>query len=94
MRVYLNRFLNIPPVPLPKQTKRVERSINADDSMSKDPEALLREELLSLLDKQQQVNQTGQLVIDYIIIMESQTASWLQLERPYYEKIVTFILSR
>jgi hypothetical protein len=46
MRVYLNRFLNIPPVPLPKQTKRVERSINADDSMSKDPEALLREELL------------------------------------------------
>lgn len=66
MRVYLNRFLNIPPVPLPKQTKRVERSINADDSMSKDPEALLREELLSLLDKQQQVNQAGQLVIDYL----------------------------
>jgi nitrite reductase/ring-hydroxylating ferredoxin subunit len=66
MRVYLNRFLNVPPVQLPKQAKRVERSINADDSMSKDPETLLREELLSLLDKQQQVNQAGQLVIDYL----------------------------
>jgi nitrite reductase/ring-hydroxylating ferredoxin subunit len=66
MRVYLNRFLNVPPVPLPKQTKMVERSINADDSISKDPETLLREELLSLLDKQQQVNQVGQLVIDYL----------------------------
>ena len=66
IRVYLNRFLNVPPVPLPKQTKRMERSINTDDSMSKDPEILLREELVSLLDKQQQVNQAGQLVIDYL----------------------------
>ena len=93
MRVYLNRFLNVPSVPLPKPTREIEGK-SSSRSTFKDPEILLKEDLLSLLDKQQQVNQTGQLVIDYIIIMESQTASWLQLERPYYEKIVTFILSR
>jgi hypothetical protein len=68
MRVYLNRFLNIPPIPLPKPTKkREEKNINAnDDSAFADPEALVKEQLLSLLDKQQQVNQAGQLVIDYL----------------------------
>jgi nitrite reductase/ring-hydroxylating ferredoxin subunit len=68
MRVYLNRFLNVPPVPLPKPTKKVmQKNIrNNNDSTVKDPELLLKEELLSLLDKQQQVNQAAQLVIDYL----------------------------
>jgi nitrite reductase/ring-hydroxylating ferredoxin subunit len=62
MRVYLNRFLNVPPVPLPKP-KKMENVSN--DSKFIDPEMLLKE-LPTLLDKQQQVNQTGQLVVDYL----------------------------
>ncbi|MFY9565215.1 MAG: Rieske (2Fe-2S) protein [Nitrososphaeraceae archaeon] len=62
MRVYLNRFLNIPPVPLP-EPKKMENISN--DSIFREPEILLKE-LLSLLDKQQQVNQAGQLVVDYL----------------------------
>jgi nitrite reductase/ring-hydroxylating ferredoxin subunit len=62
MRVYLNRFLNIPRVPLPKPKKMKNISNN---STFKDPEMLLKE-LLTLLDKQQQVNQAGQLVVDYL----------------------------
>jgi nitrite reductase/ring-hydroxylating ferredoxin subunit len=67
MRVYLNRFLNVPPVPLPKPTKKIEEKIMSinDDSIFADPEALLKG-VLPLLDKQQQVNQVGQLVIDYL----------------------------
>lgn len=63
MRVYLNRFLNVPPVPLPKPRKMP--NITNNKSSPKDPEMLLKE-LLSLLDKQQQVNQAGQLVVDYL----------------------------
>jgi nitrite reductase/ring-hydroxylating ferredoxin subunit len=62
IRVYLNRFLNIPPVPLP-EPKKLENISN--DSIFREPEILLKE-LLSLLDKQQQVNQAGQLVVDYL----------------------------
>jgi nitrite reductase/ring-hydroxylating ferredoxin subunit len=62
MRVYLNRFLNVPPVPLPKP-KKMENVSN--DSKFIDPEMLLKE-LPTLLDKQQQVNQAGQLVVDYL----------------------------
>jgi nitrite reductase/ring-hydroxylating ferredoxin subunit len=63
MRVYLNRFLNVPPVQLPKP--RDVQNITNNQSSPKDPEILLKE-LLSLLDKQQQVNQAGQLVVDYL----------------------------
>jgi hypothetical protein len=70
MRVYLNRFLNVPPVPLPKPTKSAEgrnTSNNVDDDAAfEDPEILLKEVFLSLLDKQQQVNQAGQLMMDYL----------------------------
>jgi nitrite reductase/ring-hydroxylating ferredoxin subunit len=62
MRVYLNRFLNVPPVPLPKP-KKMEN--NSNDSKFIDPDMLLKE-LPTLLDKQQQVNQAGQLVVDYL----------------------------
>jgi nitrite reductase/ring-hydroxylating ferredoxin subunit len=62
MRVYLNRFLNIPPVPLP-EPKKIENISN--ETSFKEPEMLLKE-LLSLLDKQQQVNQAGQLVVDFL----------------------------
>ena len=62
IRVYLNRFLNVPPVPLPKPKKMENISNN---SIFKDPEMLLKE-LSALLDKQQQVNQVGQLVVDYL----------------------------
>jgi nitrite reductase/ring-hydroxylating ferredoxin subunit len=66
MRVYLNRFLNVPAVAIPKPATRMEKSSNIDDGMSKDPETSLKEEFLSLLDKQQQVNQAAQLVVDYL----------------------------
>jgi nitrite reductase/ring-hydroxylating ferredoxin subunit len=69
MRVYLNRFLNVPPVPLPKPTeKRIGKNINVNDDSSifANPETFLKEELLSLLDKQQQVNQAAQLVVNYL----------------------------
>ena len=62
MRIYLNRFLNVPPVPLPKTKKRENIS---NDSTFKDSEMLLKE-LPVLLDKQQQVNQAGELVVDYL----------------------------
>jgi hypothetical protein len=70
MRVYLNRFLNVPSVSLPKPTKKmIEKNISSrkdDSTFKEDHEMLLKEELLSLLDKQQQVNQAGQLVVDYL----------------------------
>jgi nitrite reductase/ring-hydroxylating ferredoxin subunit len=65
MRVYLNRFLNVPPVQLPKPTKKMEEKNIGSSDDSKDLETQLVEELLSLLDKQQQVNQAGQLAVDY-----------------------------
>ncbi|HEY9620723.1 MAG TPA: Rieske (2Fe-2S) protein [Crinalium sp.] len=54
MSVYLNRFLNVPParLPEPKDT-------------ATNPEALL-EQLPDLLDRQQQVNETGRLVAQYL----------------------------
>jgi hypothetical protein len=56
MRIYLNRFLSIPPATIPK------KSIN---HKANDPDTILRE-LTELLDKQQRVNETGQLVADYL----------------------------
>ncbi|HAZ44955.1 MAG TPA: nitrite reductase [Cyanobacteria bacterium UBA11371] len=54
MSVYLNRFLNIPPAKLPEPKDGVEN-----------PEELLKQ-LPELLDRQQQVNQSGQLVAQYL----------------------------
>ena len=66
MRVYLNRFLNVPPVPLPKPKNLKTENININDnSTDKDPEVLLSE-FAALLDNQQQVNQAGQFVVDYL----------------------------
>jgi hypothetical protein len=56
MRIYLNRFLNIPPATIPK------KSIY---DITIDPDTTLRE-LTELLDKQQRVNETGQLIADYL----------------------------
>ncbi|NJM68595.1 MAG: Rieske 2Fe-2S domain-containing protein, partial [Acaryochloris sp. RU_4_1] len=53
MRIYLNRFLNMPPVPLPQPG---ERQI---------PEDYLQE-LPDLLDRQQQVKAVGQSVVQYL----------------------------
>jgi nitrite reductase/ring-hydroxylating ferredoxin subunit len=72
MRIYLNRFLNVPQVPLPKPTTSAEERntnnnvVDDDNTPKEDPEALLTEGFLSLLDKQQQVNQAGQLMMDYL----------------------------
>ncbi|PSB16284.1 nitrite reductase [filamentous cyanobacterium CCP1] len=54
MSVYLNRFLNVPAARLPKPNKTVEN-----------PAELLHE-LPELLDRQQQVNQVGELVGSYL----------------------------
>ena len=84
MRIYLNRFLNIPPAPIPKprlDSAAKEKGIdynnnnnnnnkNDDDGASNttrpNSEILLLNELPSVLDKQQQTNQAGQLVADYL----------------------------
>ncbi|BAZ02678.1 Rieske [2Fe-2S] domain-containing protein [Tolypothrix tenuis PCC 7101] len=54
MSVYLNRFLNVPPARLPEPKDTTEN-----------PEELLQQ-LPDLLNRQQQVNQTGQLVANYL----------------------------
>jgi hypothetical protein len=54
MNVFLDRFLNVPPVRLPEPEGPVT-----------DGEALL-EELTALLDRQQQVNESGRLVARYL----------------------------
>lgn len=54
MRVYLNRFLNIPAARLPEPSQPAQ-----------DPQALLNE-LSTLLDRQQQVNEAGALVARYL----------------------------
>jgi nitrite reductase/ring-hydroxylating ferredoxin subunit len=67
MRVYLNRFLNVPPVPSPKLTKKMEKNIRSNDDITfQDPKISLKEEFLSLLDRQQQINQSAQVVVDYL----------------------------
>lgn len=54
MSVYLDRFLNVPAAPLPEPDERVD-----------DP-SLLLDALPSLLDRQQQVNEAGELVARYL----------------------------
>lgn len=54
MSVYLNRFLNVPPARLPEPKDTVA-----------DPDLLL-EQLPTLLDRQQQVNETGRLLAQYL----------------------------
>ncbi len=82
MRIYLNRFLNIPPAPIPKprlDSAAKEKGSdyyynntnkNDDDgainASKPNTEILLLDELPSVLDKQQQTNQAGQLVADYL----------------------------
>jgi nitrite reductase/ring-hydroxylating ferredoxin subunit len=56
MRIYLNRFLNVPAATIPN------RSIN---NRTNDTKAILKE-LSELLDKQQRVNEAGQLIADYL----------------------------
>jgi nitrite reductase/ring-hydroxylating ferredoxin subunit len=54
MSVYLNRFLNVPAVPVPQE-----------DAAGGDPGELLRR-LPAILDQRHQVNAAGQLVVDYL----------------------------
>ncbi|QZZ22723.1 Rieske (2Fe-2S) protein [Leptothermofonsia sichuanensis E412] len=54
MSVYLDRFLNVPAARLPKPDKTVENPV------------VLLQELPELLDRQQQVNQVGELVGRYL----------------------------
>jgi nitrite reductase/ring-hydroxylating ferredoxin subunit len=56
IRIYLNRFLNIPLATIPKKSID-DKAINPDTILG---------ELTELLDKQQRVNETGQLVADYL----------------------------
>jgi hypothetical protein len=59
MRVYLNRFLNIPPAPIPNL------SINSNTIYDIEKQNVIEKELSTLLDKQQQVDAVAQLVADY-----------------------------
>jgi nitrite reductase/ring-hydroxylating ferredoxin subunit len=60
MRIYLNRFLNMPPANLPKLKSDIEMKFNNDEIK------ILLNKLPDLLDKQQQINQTGQVVAEYL----------------------------
>ena len=73
MRIYLNRFLNVPPakIPKPKLTVAFGKGKSSDDNDDNvnSPEQAARTLLNALpevLDKQQQTNQAGQLVSDYL----------------------------
>ena len=74
MRIYLNRFLNVPPakIPKPKLTVAIGKGKSSDDNTDNNvnsPEQAVRTLLNTLpevLDKQQQTNQAGQLVSDYL----------------------------
>jgi nitrite reductase/ring-hydroxylating ferredoxin subunit len=59
MRVYLNRFLNIPPAPIPNPNS------NSDAIDSVEKQNRMEEKLSMLLDKQQQVDAVAQLVAHY-----------------------------
>ena len=102
LRKYLNRFLNIPPAKLPKPKSSGENNNNTNDNsvvssssstFDNDPKTSLKE-LSAVLDKQQQINQAGQLVADYIYNGGNQTYFWLPWEIYRYVKIETFILFR
>ena len=56
MRIYLNRFLNIPATTIPNRST---------DDKTNDAKAILKE-LAELFDKQQRVNEAGQSVADYL----------------------------
>jgi nitrite reductase/ring-hydroxylating ferredoxin subunit len=60
MRVYLNRFLNIPPAPIPNPN-----SSNSDAINNIEEQNTMEEKLPMLLDKQQQVDAVAQLVAHY-----------------------------
>ena len=60
MRIYLNRFLNMPPANLPKLKSDIEMKFNNNETK------ILLNKLPDLLDKQQQINQTGQVVAEYL----------------------------
>jgi len=55
MSVYLNRFLNVPAVKLPRPNGNSQ------------PQAGFPQQLLALLDRQQQVNQAGELTASYLL---------------------------
>ena len=59
MRVYLNRFLNIPPAPIPNLNS------SSDTINNVEKENKMEEKLSMLLDKQQQVDAVTQLVAHY-----------------------------
>jgi hypothetical protein len=59
MRVYLNRFLNIPPAPIPNPGTKSDTVYDIEKQNE------IEEDLLTLLDKQQQVDAAAQLVVDY-----------------------------
>jgi hypothetical protein len=75
LRIYLNRFLNIPPAKLPKPKSSGENNntnnninnsvVSSSSTFGNDAKTSLKE-LSAVLDKQQQINQTGQLVADYM----------------------------
>ena len=102
LRKYLNRFLNIPPAKLPKPKSSGENNNNTNNinnnsvvssssTFGNDAKTSLKE-LSAVLDKQQQINQAGQLVADYIYNGGNQTYFWLPWEIYRYVKIETFIL--
>jgi nitrite reductase/ring-hydroxylating ferredoxin subunit len=58
MRVYLNRFLNIPPTPIPNPNSN-------SGSVNIEKQSTIEEKLSILLDKQQQVDLAAQFVAEY-----------------------------
>lgn len=66
MRVYLNRFLNIPPSSIPDLDRNFKRvSVSNVSNVEQEQDAMTEEKLTTLLDKQQQVDAAAQLVADF-----------------------------
>jgi nitrite reductase/ring-hydroxylating ferredoxin subunit len=69
MRIYLNRFLNVPPAKIPKPKLTVTIGTTSENNNVNAEEQALRmllNKFPEVLDKQQQINQAGQLVSDYL----------------------------
>lgn len=91
MRVYLNRFLNIPPAPIPNPNGN-------SGSVNIEKQSTIEKELSVLLDKQQQVDLAAQLVADYysslLISNSSSSMSRQQQKQDHFIALIGRLLLR
>jgi hypothetical protein len=91
MRVYLNRFLNIPPAPIPNPNGN-------SSSVNIEKQSTIEEKLSILLDKQQQVDLAAQFVAEYygsfLISNSSSSVSRQQQKQDHFIALIGRLLLR